>query len=87
MRTTPPRSRPPGPVPGRPLCDPEYRGAGQANGGHLTGAPDDAPHAGLRGPARSTTPVRNACTAHGAPAGPAALPCGGTGTTTPLPPP
>ncbi|PSL52475.1 cellulose 1,4-beta-cellobiosidase [Saccharothrix carnea] len=43
-----------------PMCDPSYRGDNQANGGNLTGALANAPHAGSWFPAGFTALVQNA---------------------------
>jgi cellulose 1,4-beta-cellobiosidase len=43
-----------------PMCDPAFRGDQQANGGNLTSAMPNAPHAGVWFPAQFTSLVQNA---------------------------
>jgi cellulose 1,4-beta-cellobiosidase len=43
-----------------PMCDPAFRGDQQANGGNLTGAMPNAPHAGVWFPAQFKSLVENA---------------------------
>ncbi|HYF65212.1 MAG TPA: glycoside hydrolase family 6 protein, partial [Herpetosiphonaceae bacterium] len=43
-----------------PMCDPEFVGSTQSNGNNLTGALDNAPHAGQWFPAQFSMLVRNA---------------------------